>query len=578
MVIYWSPLQGSSMQHSTHSVISTVLYGILLLIALTTEIAHSKEDVSTTNHIQLTNNEKIWLKAHPIIRIASDPNWAPIEYVDDEGNHLGLSADFLKRLEKMLGIKFEYVTGQSWVEMINNFRKGEIDLFTSLNRTPEREKYMHFSDTYTRFPIGIFGGPDMPFINNMAELHNKKTGVVNGYASQELLETNFPEIKLVKSTDPVAALDLLSRGKIDTYVGNILVTSYYIAQLGYSHIKVVGKTPYQYEQSMGVRKDWPVFVSILNKALEVIPESEKNAIYKKWIGVRFEQGFDYALLWKILLVVVVLFALFTYSNRKLATLNKQLIFARDQEEHARKTVELANTQLKAVDKLKSMFIASMSHELRTPLNAIIGFSGLLDQGILGELDEKQKDSIQRINRAGTHLLSLISEVIDISRIEAGRLDIYPEPFSLKALVDEAVESIRPMANTKGIKLEIKAEYLPEVVTDRKRILQCLLNYLSNAVKYSEHGKVTLTVMVASEMLTLSVTDTGIGIAEEDIVKLFVAFERMDSHLRIKAGGTGLGLYLTKKIVEELLHGKVSVESRINEGSTFMLAIPVKVSK
>lgn len=567
------------MHYSIHFAFLLLLSGIVIFSALIPKVVHSESKVSASNpyHLQLSNKERLWLKAHPIIRTASDPNWAPIEYLDDEGHQHGISTDYLKRLEKILGIKFKFVTDQSWLEMMRDFKKGEIDLFTSLNRTPEREKYMRFTETYTRFPIGIFSGPDMPYINNMAELQNKKVGVVNGYATQELLETNFPQIKLVKASDPVVALDLLSRGKIDAYVGNILVTSYYIGQLGYSHIKVVGKTPYQYEQSMGVRKDWPVFVSILNKALDAIPESEKNAIYKQWIGVRFEQGFDYALIWKILLIVVVLFAMFLYSNRKLAVLNKQLILARDQEAQARKTLELANTQLKAVDKLKSMFIASMSHELRTPLNAIIGFSGLLEQGVLGELDEKQRDSIQRIHRAGTHLLSLISEVIDISRIEAGRLEIYPEVFSLKELIDEAIENIRPIADAKNIQLEVEAEYLPEVFTDRKRIMQCLLNYLSNAVKYSEHGKVTLTVVIKDGALTLSVIDTGIGITEADIPKLFVAFERVDSHLRIKAGGTGLGLYLTKKIVEELLHGKVAVESRINTGSTFMLTIPVKIS-
>ena len=112
------------------------------------------------------------------------------------------------------------------------------------------------------------------------------------------------------------------------------------------------------------------------------------------------------------------------------------------------------------------------------------------------------------------------------------------------------------------------------MTDRKRLMQCLLNYLSNSVKFTEQGKVTLTVSVKGDRVEISVTDTGIGIAEEDVPKLFEAFERLETHLRVKAGGTGLGLYLTKKIAEELLHGSVSVESRINEGSTFRLEIPV----
>ncbi|MCK5003256.1 MAG: HAMP domain-containing protein [Gammaproteobacteria bacterium] len=236
----------------------------------------------------------------------------------------------------------------------------------------------------------------------------------------------------------------------------------------------------------------------------------------------------------------------------------------------------ANLRLKELDRLKSMFIASMSHELRTPLNSIIGFSGLLLQGIAGDLNTKQKDSMERIHRSGKHLLGLVSDVIDISKVEAGRIDVFPEHFPLKELVDEAVEGIRPLADKKGLALEVQADAWPEMNTDRKRLLQCLLNYLSNAVKFTETGKVSLLVSVNEDMADIRVTDTGIGIAEDDFPKLFEAFERLETHLRIKAGGTGLGLYLTKKITEELLHGDVSVESRHDDGSIFGLSIPINI--
>lgn len=531
--------------------------------------------------INLSLSEKQWLKEHSVIRTASDRNWAPVEYVDEEGNYRGISADYMKRLEELLGVRFEVAKDLNWQESIAAFKRGELDIITSLRRTPERETYIDFSDVYTNFPIAIFSGPEVAYIGDLKKLNGRRVGVVEGYATQELLATNYPEIELVTASNSVEALEQLSRGEVDAYVGNILVTSYYIGKLGYTHIKVVGETPYRYEQSMGVRKDWPIFISILNKALNAIPETEKSAIYNRWIGVRYEYGFDYTLLWKVLAVVLVLFAIFTYWNRKLAVLNEQLVVAHNQEEHARHaaeqariTVEHANEKLKAVDKLKSMFIASMSHELRTPLNSIIGFSGLLLQGVAGDLNEKQKDSMQRINRAGNHLLGLISDVIDISKIEAGRIDAYPEQFPLKEVVEDAVESIRPQADAKALKLEINADGWPEVMTDRKRLMQCLLNYLSNSVKFTEQGKVTLTVSVKGDRVEISVTDTGIGIAEENLPKLFEAFERLETHLRVKEGGTGLGLYLTKKIAEELLHGSVSVESRINEGSTFRLEIPV----
>ena len=528
--------------------------------------------------VKLTYEERLWLSKHPIIRTASDPNWAPIEYVDEEGKFLGISADYIERLEKMLGIKFKLVKGQTWQQMVKNFKKGEIDLFTSLNNTPERKKYMNFTRSYTQFPIGIFAGSESNFILDMEELKGKKVGVVKGYATQELLETNYPNIELVMAQDPIEALDMVSHEEIDAYVGNILVTTYYIGKLGYTHLKVVGKTPYQYEQSIGVRKDWPIFISILNKALDAISESEKNTIYKKWIGVTFEHEFDYSLLWKILLVVMVLLIIFAYWNHKISLLNKQLIIARNKEEQARKTVEEANKELQAVDKLKSMFIASISHELRTPLNSIIGFSSMMAGGAFGELNEKYQDYTFRINNSGKHLLSLITDIIDISKIEAGRIDIVLEDFNLDEIVIEAVTSLSEQIEQKGLSINTSVASGIAMRTDKRRLYQSLLNLLSNAMKYSEKGKITLTVEQQENEICIKVEDTGIGISEIDLPRLFEAFERMQSQLKVKAGGTGLGLYLTKKIVTEILQGNVGVESKLGEGSLFWIKVPKSINQ
>ena len=243
---------------------------------------------------------------------------------------------------------------------------------------------------------------------------------------------------------------------------------------------------------------------------------------------------------------------------------------------AKEATELANLHLQDLDKLKSMFIASMSHELRTPLNSIIGFSGLLLQGVSGELNEEQTSCLNRVQRSGKHLLSLISDVIDISKIESGRVEAYYQRFPLEEVINESIDSIQPLADSKALTLKLEAKELPLINTDRKRLLQCLLNYLSNAVKYSETGIVTLSVSIIDDSVEFRVSDTGIGIAKEDIPKLFEAFERMDSHLKVKAGGTGLGLYLSKKITESILHGSVFVESHLGEGSTFGINIPIDI--
>ncbi|MCQ4574234.1 MAG: sensor histidine kinase [Candidatus Brocadiales bacterium] len=241
-------------------------------------------------------------------------------------------------------------------------------------------------------------------------------------------------------------------------------------------------------------------------------------------------------------------------------------------EHAMKLAK-ANTRLKELDQLKSMFIASMSHELRTPLNSIIGFTGVLLQGMVGEISEKQKDHLNRVNRSAKHLLGLINDIIDISRVEAGKVEVFIEEFTLDDVIKEAVESVQPQIKEKGLTLEVSIPPGVLLKTDRKRLLQCILNYLSNAVKFTEAGTVSIAAREIDGEVEISVSDTGIGISEQDQAKLFKPFVRLDSHLRTRTLGTGLGLYLTQKLTTEVLGGTVAAQSQPGKGSTFTLRLP-----
>ena len=266
---------------------------------------------------------------------------------------------------------------------------------------------------------------------------------------------------------------------------------------------------------------------------------------------------------------------FDITERKCAEQALRKVRDELEEKVAGRTHELtlANEQLRELDKLKSMFIASMSHELRTPLNSIIGFTGILLQGMAGNLNDKQRDQLSRVYLASKHLLALISDVIDISKIEAGYVDVYPQEFHVYQVIDEAITAVQPMVAEKGLELEVDVPRDLQAFTDRKRLYQCVLNFLSNAAKYTERGMISVTTCANGEYLEIAVRDTGIGIRQTCVEKLFQPFERLDSHLRIKAGGTGLGLYLTKKISTELLQGNVYVESQFAKGSTFTLKIP-----
>jgi len=236
----------------------------------------------------------------------------------------------------------------------------------------------------------------------------------------------------------------------------------------------------------------------------------------------------------------------------------------------------ANERLQELDRLKSMFIASMSHELRTPLNSIIGFTGIILQGMTGEINPEQRNQLQRVYGSAKHLLALINDVIDISKIEAGKFEVHVEEFSLDGVIREAVSNLTPEITDKGLDLEISLPQDTRLTTDRKRLLQCILNFLSNAVKFTEKGEIKVAAHEVDGMMEIAVKDTGIGIKKEDLPRLFGSFVRLDSALTIKTTGTGLGLYLTRKIATEMLGGEVSVKSTYGKGSTFILKVPKEI--
>jgi signal transduction histidine kinase len=245
-------------------------------------------------------------------------------------------------------------------------------------------------------------------------------------------------------------------------------------------------------------------------------------------------------------------------------------------ENARLYEELSetNAELMQASRLKSQFLASMSHELRTPLNSIIGFSKVLLNRFDGELTERQETYIRSVHNSGAHLLQLINGILDFSRIEAGKLEMISEEVDLHELIDECIESSMPLARGKQMKVEKNVPLeLPPLSGDRTKVKQILLNLLSNAIKFTGQGRVLVSVVPEPDAIRVSVADTGIGIREDDLARLFEPFQQLDNPVVRSAGGTGLGLAISKKFVE--LHGgRIWAESRENQGSTFHFTLPL----
>lgn len=772
-----------------------------------------------TLEFRLTPGERKWLDSAPTVRIGIDPEWAPVEFIDERGVHSGISRDYIKQLERLLGIRFEMTRTDTWADVIEKIRGDELDLAPAIAPTSQRREFLGFTDSYLSLPVMVFADQGAEYVKQLSELAGKRVAVVRESAIDNILTLNHPELDLVHITDTSKGLSKVVKSEVDAFVGNMVTTGYYLGRLGYSQVKIITETPYRLNVSMAVKKENKMLLSIMNKALASISEAQQTTIYRRWVTLKYEHGFDYSLLWKVLAVGAVLIFLFAYWNWRLKKevvlrtrlqsmadearqriqaimenledavvvvdenniiesvspsvermfgyigdeavnqhvslivpephghghlehiqsyirkeenttigqpaelkgerkdgttfpinivvtqahwqnqryfvavirdittqkrdeevkelLRKRLVDAiesleaaivmydyndqlvicnqkykdiypkaahlmiagtsqedileevcngdrdcaqRQMETHreykkdqlmlmnsnwflisdfqtsdgglvtlhyditdikrlqekleaVNKDLQMANIKLRELDQLKSMFIASVSHELRTPLNSIIGFSGMMKKGAFGKLDDKYQDYIERINKSGQHLLGLITDIIDISKIESGRIDVELSDFSLVEIVNEGIETIRNQAENKGLRLEIDMPKEISMFSDSRRLYQCVLNFLSNAMKFTEQGIITVILHDVNDDVLITVKDTGIGIGAEDQLRLFEPFERVDTHLRVKAGGTGLGLYLTKKIVVELLHGEIGMESKLGEGSLFWIRVP-----
>jgi PAS domain S-box-containing protein len=244
------------------------------------------------------------------------------------------------------------------------------------------------------------------------------------------------------------------------------------------------------------------------------------------------------------------------------------------EQNAR--LQWQSQEVERANRLKSEFLASMSHELRTPINALIGYSALLLDGVLGDVNVKQRDALSRCRAAAEHLLALINDILDLARIEAGKMPLHVEHVLLRDVIVEVTQQIEPLVRKKQLDFVIEvAADCPAIESDRTRIKQVLLNLLSNAVKFTNQGSVAINATCVPGGVRIDVVDTGIGIRQSDLQAIWEDFRQVDQSRTREFGGTGLGLSITRKLLERL-GGSVTVQSDYGTGSTFSVYLPLAI--
>ena len=262
------------------------------------------------------------------------------------------------------------------------------------------------------------------------------------------------------------------------------------------------------------------------------------------------------------------------SVQKLNKGQKAMLLMVEDLNQTSKELKEANIKLKGLDHLKSMFIASMSHELRTPLNSIIGLTGIILQGISGKITEVQRKELMMVKNSANHLLVLINDIIDVSKIEAGKVELVIEELDLSELIQEVSNSFKIAVDKKGLKLSLETPERLIIKSDKRRAKQVIINLMSNAVKYMDKGEIEIKAAKKDECVEVSVADTGIGIKKENIKMLFKQFSRIHVAGMTRVEGTGLGLYISKKIAD-LLGGEIEAKSEFGKGSKFTFTLPLK---
>ena len=529
--------------------------------------------------LSFTKEEQKWIQEHKTIKYVIDNQWRPIEYIsNDTQEHKGITSEYINIISKKTGINFKLIATDSWMQSVNLINKKEADMYSCVSITDEREKVVNFTNHYLKFPQVFVTDRDVNYISEIEELYTKTIVLIDGYSITTTIEKEHPEIKIIKVKNIKEAFNLLTKGEAYAYIDSLPVASYYIQKDGYSNLKISGMSHYDFKFRIAMRNDWSdLGIDIINKALGSITEEQKSEIYNKWLHVKYDKEVDYTLLWQIAGIFVFFILWSLYWNARLSSEVKKRKLAQVELLKINKKLKIATSKAEAASKAKSDFLSNMSHEIRTPMNAILGFAELLDSQIE---DKKQKSFIKTIRNAGETLLFLINDILDLSKIESGKLEIVKNRVNIKKLFEESINIFKLQAEQKGLKLElIIDENIPKsLLLDSFRVKEIVINLIGNAIKFTEHGYIKIIVLVddvyehkSKVDLTIKIKDSGIGIEKSNLEKIFNIFEQSQNQDVRKYGGTGLGLAISKKLAI-LMEGTLDVESEVGVGSTFMLCL------
>ncbi|TQV75396.1 transporter substrate-binding domain-containing protein [Aliikangiella marina] len=519
--------------------------------------------------------EELWLSQFQVFNIAASSAWAPFDFTEDSAAHIALADDFLKVINEKLGVGFNKVQTSGWEDSLMLLEKSQIDVIPGL--PIELNSAVKFTDPILKIPLVVAVVGDASMVVGMDGLRQRDIIVVENSASHKIMKREFPGGKIVLASSISDAIEKLERKAGEGLLVDNISLNFWLKKLYRDDINVAFTTPYFYDFTFAVREDLAPLISVINKSISSLSEREKSLIIEKWINQQPVSAFDWStiLFWggAAGISILILFSFIVFWNRKLA-LEVETRQVAEQKAH------LAEQKAIDANKAKSVFLANMSHEIRTPMNAILGYVQLLqnDHG----LDSEHKKLVGTINQSGKHLLALINDILDMSKIEAGRMELNETIFNLHNQLKDIEAMLRYRAEEKGLSLKFHySDHIPEFVyADQAKLSQILINLLGNAIKFTQEGEVSFSMHVLSNSDTTAtiefiVKDSGVGIPASRKLSVFEPFSQaQEGHI---VGGTGLGLPISREIAR-LMGGDITLVDSSPKGAEFSIRVQLKKSE
>lgn len=537
--------------------------------------------VKKSRTLQLTEAEKKWMQAHNgQIRLAPDPFFPPYEFFNEEDRYIGIGADIMKLIQEKTGLQFQIVKYASWEDVINAAKKREVDAFTLAAPTPQRKEYMNFTKAYFRMKAVFITRKESAERLALDKMAGMKVSMSKDYAWYDVISMMYPEIDIDTVPNALTGLRKVSFGSSDIQIVSMAVASYYISQEGISNLKVAGETNLKVPLASAVRSDWPELVSIMNKGIDLISETEMHQIIDKWIFNEKKRFYQTERFWYIVLAIVltlgVLSIVTVIVNRRLKAVVKEKTIALRLEKQHLKSInqKLHDALVKAEesDRLSKAILANISHEIRTPMNSIMGFSQVLQ---IEDLNPEERNYYTDLILKGANKLEdIISDIINVSKIDS---DIFKPNWTrvtIGEIKDELATKYKARIEKEHLKIAFdfpRAVLKKTIHSDAVILVQILGNILNNAIKYAPDGKISVGCQCIAEAIEFYVSDNGIGIPADKQEEIFKPFVQLENEINEKQRGTGLGLTLAQKLAT-LLGSNIVVDSEPSRGSRFSFKI------